>query len=137
MKTIDDVVFDKSFLAIYHKPEHKLIYMQWKDFATSQQYREGLTHALELVNEHGLEKWLGDLKMMQVILSSDEDWTNEVWYPLIAKSSLRKMAIVTSLDYFNNSAVRRIVTKAESVINFETRYFVDVNEAESWLKNNS
>lgn len=134
MKTIDDVVFDKSFLTIYHKPEHKLVHLQWKDFATSLQYREGLNYALELVKEHGIENWLANLKLMQVILSSDEEWTSEIWYPLLAKTAIKKMAIVTSLDFLNNSAVKRIVTRSEPVINFETRYFVDFNEADSWLK---
>jgi len=131
--TITDVIFDKSFLTIYHQAESKLIHLKWKGYATSEQFREGLNAALELVKEHQVEHWLGNLKMMQVILSSDEDWATEVWYPLIVETHIRKMAIVTSLDFFNNSAVKRIVDKSEPVTNFEIRYFVDITEAVTWL----
>ncbi len=131
--TITDVIFDKSFLTIYHQTESKLIHLKWKGYATSEQFREGLNAALELVKEHDIQHWLGNLKMMQAILSSDEEWSTQVWYPLIAETHIRKMAIVTSLDFFNNSTVKRIVTKSESVTNFETRYFVDITEAVTWL----
>ncbi len=133
MKTISDVVFDKSFLSISLVPEAKIIHLKWKGYSTSEQFREGLNAALELVQEHGIEYWLGNLKLMQVILSGDEEWATTEWYPLIVKTKVKKMAIVTSLDYFNNSTVKRIVERSEPVTNFETRYFVDVNEAYEWL----
>lgn len=131
--TITDVLFDKSYLTIYHQTDSKLIHLKWKGYATSEQFREGLNAALYLVKEHQIENWLGNLKMMQVILSSDEEWATEVWYPQLADTTLRKMAIVTSLDFLNNSAVKRIVSKSEPVTNFETRYFVDITEAVTWL----
>lgn len=131
--TIDDVVYDKTYLTIYHKAEEKLIHLQWKGYTTSEQFRDGLNTALELVREHDIQNWLGNLKLMQVILSSDEEWAGTEWYPLIAKTNLKQMAIVTSLDYFNNTVVKRIVEKSEPMINFETRYFVDLNEAFDWL----
>jgi hypothetical protein len=131
--TIDDVVFDKTFLTIYYLADERLIHLQWKGYTTSDQFREGLNVALDLVREHRIENWLGNLKLMQVILSSDEEWTNTEWYPQIAQTALKRMAIVTSLDFFNNSTVKRIVEKAEPTINFETRYFVDVKDAHDWL----
>jgi hypothetical protein len=133
--TIDDVVFDKTFLTIYHLSEESLIHLQWKGYTTSDQFREGLNVALDLVRENHIENWLGNLKLMQVILSSDEEWTNTEWFPQIAQTTLKRMAIVTSLDFFNNTAVKRIVEKAEPTINFETRYFVDVKDAHDWLTN--
>ena len=42
--------------------------------------------------------------------------------------------MVISLDYFNQSAVNRIMTKAEKLISFETEYFDDVEKARDWLK---
>jgi len=131
--TIDDVLFDKSYLTISHKAEEKLIHLKWKGFTTSEQYREGLNFALEYVRENQIENWLGNLKMMEIILPADEEWTMKVWNPMITASPIRKMAIVTSLDYLNNAAVKRIVSPYTENSNFETRFFVDVSEARSWL----
>ncbi|MDQ3051860.1 MAG: hypothetical protein M3Q95_13300 [Bacteroidota bacterium] len=130
---VKDVLFDSEFLAIYHEPEARLIHLKWKGFASSDNFRDGLNIALEAVKEHGIENWLGNLKLMESIQPADEEWASMVWFPQIAVSSLRKMAIVTSLDYFNNTSVKRIVNSAVPVINFETRYFVDVVPAKEWL----
>ena len=131
--TVKDVVFDTSYLTIFFNADDSLIHLRWKGFATSEQFREGLMFALQVVSENQVENWLGNLKMMQNIQAVDEEWTNKIWYPMIAETPLKKMAIVTSLDFLNNASVRRIVKAAENEINFETRYFVDVNDAHNWL----
>lgn len=130
---VKDVLFDSDSLAIYFEAESKLIHLKWKGFASSDNFRDGLNFALAVVKEHQVENWLGNLKLMESILPADEEWTTKVWYPKIAETTLKKMAIVTSLDYFNNTAVKRIVSTSEPVINFETRYFIDIVPAKEWL----
>lgn len=133
MMTVKDVVFDTTYITIFFNPEESLVHLRWKGFASSEQFREGLNFALEVVKENQVENWLGDLKMMQAIQPADEEWSTKVWYPRLAESALNKMAIVTSLDFLNNSSVRRIVNASADEISFETRYFVDVNDAHNWL----
>ena len=89
--------------------------------------------ALEKVNEHEITGWLANLKHMESILPADEEWAVKNWFPKIARTGLKKMGIVTSLDFFNNVAVKRIMNTAEPVIGFETRYFVDPQDARDWL----
>jgi hypothetical protein len=132
--TLQEVLFDKSFLTIQYSADDKLIHLKWKGHSTSEQYKEGLNFALEMVKDLHIENWLGNLKMMEIILPQDEDWSTQEWYPLLAKTTLKKMAIVTSLDFLNNSAVKRIVKTSEDLTTFETRFFVDVADAHFWLK---
>lgn len=134
MEIVSEVVFDQNFLTIYHKPEVKQIHLKWKGFANSQQYRESMNTALRIVGEKGVENWLGDLKQMQIILPQDEDWTIESWFPALAATGLKKLAIVTSMDFLNNAAVKRMVTAAQPSVRFETRYFIDVADATRWLE---
>jgi hypothetical protein len=137
MEMTTDVVFDNGYLTIYLHPDKKQIHLKWKGFATSAQFREGLRVALELVREKEVEYWLGDLKFMEVILPQDEEWATTIWFPAIAATGLKKMAIITSLDFLNNSAVKRMVTASAPHNTYETRYFVDAGEAASWLEENN
>jgi len=130
---VKEIVFDKEFLAIYHETENKLLHLKWKGFASSEDFRDGLIFALEAVKDFQIEHWLGNLKQMESIHPADEEWASQVWFPQIAETSLRKMAIVTSLDYFNNTSVKRIINTIVPKLNFETRYFVDVIIAKDWL----
>lgn len=134
MEMISDVIFDQNHLTIFHKPELKQIHLKWKGFATSAQFREALEIALEVVKERGVENWLGDLKHMQMIHPQDEDWATNSWFPAIAATGLKKMAIVTSLDYLNNNSVKRMVNTTSPRFNFESRYFVDAEQAAQWLE---
>ena len=132
--TANDIVFDQDFLTIYANPDKHQVKLKWKKFATSDQFREGLNVALDAVIEHNAKYWLANLKNMEAILPPDEDWATNVWFPKIAATGIQKMAIVTSLDYFNNTSVKKIVSTVQPVINFETKYFVDVNDANAWLE---
>ena len=134
MEITSEVIYDKDFLTIFLKPELKQIHLKWKGYAASDQFRDGLNAALKLVKERKLEYWLGDLKLMQLILPFDEEWTTNMWFPLIATTSLKKMAIVTSLDFLNNSAVKRMVNATAPLNTIETRFFVDASEAMAWLE---
>lgn len=131
--TINEVLYDKDHLTIYANPDLKLIHLKWKRFANSDQFREGMKVALDIVKEQGIELWLANLKLMEAISPPDEEWTINYWLPLLGDSSLQKLAIVTSLDYFNNTSVKRILNTPQPVMNFETRYFVDFADAKEWL----
>lgn len=132
--TANDILFDQDFLTIYVNPDQHLVKLKWKKFATSDQFREGLNVALDAVIEHNAKYWLANLKHMEAILPADEEWATNVWFPKIAVTSIQKMAIVTSLDYFNNTSVKKIISTAQPVISFETKYFVDVSDAKAWLE---
>lgn len=131
--TGEHFIFDEPFLRIGHDPEHALLHLVWSGYAPSKDYRRGLDLALEFVLENEVELWLADLREMGAILQGDEKWTNTVWFPLLAKSALQKMAILRSGDYFNDTSVDRIMTSASEVVGFEVGYFRTQKEAQEWL----
>ena len=130
---MEKAIFDKPFLIITHDDEHKLIHLRWKQLATSEEFRGALNYALSVVMEKKVERWLANLRDMSIIREADRKWTNDEWFPKLVKTKLRKLAIVNSLDYLNQSSVTKIMTHAGNIINFETNYFTDVNAAKEWL----
>ncbi len=135
--TVDEILFDKSFLTIFVKPEQSTIHLRWKGLATSEQFREGFLFALESIRENQIENCIANLKMMEMIHIHDEEWATEIFYPLIAATTIKKMAIITSLDFLNNAAIKRIVKNAAAISGFETRFFIDTPEATAWFGTSS
>jgi len=133
MVTLETVLFTSDVVDIFHDTDNHYVHIQWKRFADSNQFRKALEFGYDQVVEHNMTGWLGNLKHMESILPVDEEWAANVWIPKLAKTGVAKMAIVTSLDFFNNVAVKRIMQTADPVINFETRYFVDLQDARDWL----
>ncbi|MFI5218968.1 MAG: STAS/SEC14 domain-containing protein [Bacteroidia bacterium] len=130
---MEKLIFDKSYLSIFYDDDEKLIHLRWKKLATPEEFREGLNFALSKVVENKIERWLANLRDMSVIREAERKWTNEEWFPRLVKTGLRKMAIVNSLDYLNQSSVTKIMTHAGNIINFETHYFTDAENARAWL----
>jgi hypothetical protein len=132
---MEKIIFDKSFLTIFADDEIKQIHLRWKKFANSDEFREGLNFAYEYVKNNNIKKWLANLRDMSIIKEADRDWVNNEWFPLMAKTGLERMAIIISHDYFNQSAITRIMNKAEEEqhLRYATEYFNDIDRARAWL----
>ena len=129
----DIAKYNKEHLSIFYDNETRMVRLKWKAFANSTQLREGLDAGLEIVKQEKALLWLADLKQMQSISPEDEEWIIQKWFPKIVLTGLKKMATVTSLDYFNNASVNRIMKSSKPLITFETDYFVDSSDDIKWL----
>lgn len=124
---------ETEFVTATIDPAIRLIQLRWKGFAPTPEFRRTLDEALQSVLEHKLLYWLADLRGMSAILRRDEQWSSTDWFPRAAASGLKKMAIVTSTDLFNQMSVERIMDDAAGVITFQTAYFDDADVARAWL----
>ena len=133
MLQADIAIYDKEHLAIFYDINTRMVRMKWKGFATSEQLREGLNEVLEIVKREKSLLWLADLKHMQSINQNDENWIINEWFPKIVLTGVKKLAFVTSLDYFNNASINRIMRSTQPLITFETEFFIAAGDATRWL----
>lgn len=126
-------IFDQPYLSVFFEEEKSMIHLRWKKLASPDEYRTGLEFALEMVKTHHIRLWLANLREMSVIREAERNWTNETWFPKLTQTSLKKLAIINSMDYFNQSSVSKIMNRAQPILSFETRYFNDLDEARNWL----
>ena len=129
----DIAIYNKEHLAVFYDESARMARMKWKGFATSPQLREGLNEFLNIVVREKSLICLADLKQMQSITQADEEWIINEWFPKIVLSGMKKLAFVTSLDYFNNTSINRIMRATQPLITFETEYFIDSGDAFKWL----
>ena len=127
------VSFDEKFLQIYYDETVPCVTMQWKDFATSEEFKIGLNKGLDLLMEQNTENWLADLRKMDVIDPDDEKWSNEDWFPRALAGGVKKMALIPSVDIFNNMSVESIMNEVAGT-GLVVHYFDNVEEAKTWLK---
>jgi hypothetical protein len=114
-------------------PADRMITLSWTGYAPSVAYRSILNEALANVKALDLQHWLADLQGMDAIMQQDEQWTTSDWFPRLGSSGLKRMAILTSSDYFNQMSVDRIMTAATATMPLEVAYFDDVEQAKDWL----
>ncbi len=127
------VILDRPYVNIVADDATRTITLRWTDYSPSKEYREALDLACTAVKERGVRLWLADLRRMGAILQDDEKWTVSDWFPRMAKAGLKRMAILTSTDYFNQMSVDRIMEDSAPVIGFDVAYFDDEHQARKWL----
>lgn len=122
-----------EYVTVGSETEQGLITLTWTGFAPSPIFRSILEDALMNVRLHKLSFWLADLRQMNAILRQDEQWSANDWFPRAAASGLKRMAILTSSDYFNQMSVERIMNSATPELPFAVSYFDDLLAARAWL----
>jgi len=128
------MIYDqKPYLDIHHIEDGNIVLMEWKDAPDSDQLKEGLNNGLVCLKAQKAYKWIGDVRKMGAIYEEDQTWSNTVWFPSALQAGIRYMAVLVSKDVFNLLTVEEIMNKVES-LNFESRYFDDVESAKEWLK---
>lgn len=120
-------------MTVESEPDTGLITLTWTGFAPSTVFRSILEDALMNVRLQHLSFWLADLRKMNAILRQDEQWSANDWFPRLAASGLKRMAILTSSDYFNQTSVDRIMSDATPELTFTVSYFDDPATARAWL----
>jgi hypothetical protein len=127
------VHFDESFLKISFDEAANCVVMEWKSFATSDEFRKGLNEGLKLIEQMDATNWLADLREMGAIDPDDEEWSNTDWFPRALSAGINRMAIVPSSDIFNSLSVENIMNAVEGT-NLITHYFKEVQPAREWLR---
>ncbi len=127
------VHFDESYLKISYDAEADCVIMEWKDFATSDEFRNGLSEGLKLIQQKKTGNWLADLRKMEAIDPVDEQWSNTDWFPRALQAGINRMAIVPSEDIFNSISVENIMNAVAGTV-LVTHYFKEAEEAKSWMK---
>lgn len=122
-----------EYVTVESEVEAGLITLTWNGFAPSPVFRSILEDALMNVRLHRISFWLADLRKMNAILRQDEQWSANDWFPRAAHSGLKRMAILTSSDYFNQMSVERIMNNATPELPFAVSYFDNADSARAWL----
>lgn len=117
---------------IYYEPAIDSVIMEWKGYATSQEFKEGTELMLKMLIKHNTFKVLAAVKDMTIIAREDQEWLDTDFLPRATERGFRVLAVVRPLSYFNKVAIESIsyrVDKNKLAINF----FNDESDAKEWL----
>jgi hypothetical protein len=133
----EDMLFYKSdYLEIYYEHEQKLVETRWLAFAPSKDYREGLSHYLDVIRRQEAKLWLGDYRLARVIRLEDQQWAAREWFPtfLPLAAGIERMARVQSVDVFSQVSSDNMKEKIDmGGLPFLFSEFRHYEDAKAWL----
>lgn len=131
------ILFDQKHVVISYHSLDKYLYVEWKGFATNDQYREVLSRQIDYTKKYGAAKICYDLRKMAVISTENQSYTNEVYFPEVSKAGSKFAAIILpDVNVFGKASVEAILGKKNEAL-FKAEVFQGENSAPAalaWLK---
>ena len=130
-KTGDEVYLDAPYLSIRWRSIPRILYAEWKGFATSSEFRAALLIGVRAIREHHAIGYVSDARKAKLILPEDEKWGREVWLPQAISAGLKRMAVVTASAGLSKMAYEDAATAIDSH-GLSMRTFNSVAAATTW-----
>lgn len=124
-------VFESQNIVIERDDKLKCLIQNWKGFATSDRFREGIQKTIDLFQDKKLNKILSNTKDFGMVKKEDTEWVNSYSMPILIKNGLRYMAFVVPSNVFAQMSVENF--KKEMAGPVELRFYEDVDKAKEWM----
>ena len=122
---------DNPVCSIFFDESVSCITVIWRNYATSTQLRfihESILHHLQ---EHGVNKVLGDDSALPTIHAEDQEWIIKEWLPRAMAAGLKATANKQPLSHFGKVSVGNV--QAGLPAGLITRSFDTLEDARAWL----
>ena len=127
----DETYLDEPYLSIRWRSVPRMLYAEWKGFATSAEFRAALLKGLQAIRERHVLAYVSDARKAKVMLTEDEVWANDVWLPQAVAAGLRRMAMVTAESGLSKVIIEDTSRKFDQR-GLEMRSFKSVAAATTW-----
>ena len=131
--TTDDIFLDEPYLSIRWRAIPKVLYAEWKGFATSAEFRAALLTGVRAIRERHVLGYVSDGRKAKVFLPEDEKWAREVWLPQAVAAGLKRMAMVTAEAGLGKVAIQAAVAAMDNH-GLSMRRFDSVDAATVWAQ---
>ena len=126
------ILFEKPFLVIEWDADNKLLIQNWKGFASSSQFREGIEKSVEIFRQKQVLRLLSNTKESSVVKKEDTEWAATYALGNMVKNGLKAVAFIVPTSVFAGVSVSNFEEKSHEMP-VVLKYFDDVDKAIEWL----
>ena len=127
-----DVHADLPYLYIAWDGEHRCIYLEFKGFATSAEFRSGTMMVIDAIRERKATSLISDNRRLEVVTNEDQLWLRDTLVPQAAAGGLKRAAVVVAHQGLGRYASQEILNRLPSGM-FVTRTFDSPDDAKEWI----
>lgn len=125
-------VYETQNIVIERDDKLKCLIQNWRGFATSDNFRDGIKKTEELFEDKSLNKILSNTKDFGMVKKEDTEWVSNHSMPTLIERGLRYMAFVVPSNVFSQMSVENFKKQSENVV--QIRYFDNVQKAKEWME---
>jgi hypothetical protein len=129
----DETYLDEPYLSIRWRAVPKILYAEWKGFATSAEFRAALLTGIRAIGERHIDGYVSDARKAKVVVPEDEKWGRDVWLPQAVAAGLKRMAIVVAPSGLARQSFESAATQIDAH-GLSMRTFHSVAAATVWAQ---
>lgn len=127
------ILFESKAVAISWNEVDRFLHVEWKGYSGNAEYLDILAKQLDFTKKKQAAKILYDLRKMGVVSADNQKYTNETYFPEMAKAGSTYAAIVIPENIFGEASVNTILGKKNEAL-FDAKLFKDTTSAVNWLR---
>lgn len=125
-------VYEAQNIIIERDDKLKCLIQNWRGFANSDKFRDGIKQTEELFKDKTLNKIISNTKDFGMVKKEDTEWVSNQSMPILIERGLKYMAFVVPSNVFSQMSVENFKKQSENVV--QIRYFDDVEKAKEWME---
>jgi hypothetical protein len=129
----DETYLDEPYLSIRWRAVPRILYAEWKGFATSPEFRAALLTGVRAIREHHVVGYVSDARRAKVFIDEDLKWVGEVWLPQALAAGLKRMAMVTAPQGLGKVIIEEVAKEIDNH-GLAMRKFDSVAAATVWAQ---
>lgn len=126
-------VIDGDRVTLWYHPEHRIVHHQFRKYMYGEHFRAVLDRGIELMQEHGANKWLSDDRGNSTLSTEDGEWAMQDWTPRAVAAGWQYWAIVLPERAVGQIDMRKYMTRGEA-LGIQVQVFTDPILALAWLE---
>ena len=126
------IYLDAPYVLITWDPDTQAVYVKWKAWANSSEYRAAQEVIIRALRENHASRNLIDSTDRKVVTDDDQKWLVEDWMPRATAAGRRWTAIVMPKSALGRTIAENIDNSGRSERN-TIEHFETVEEAKAWL----
>jgi hypothetical protein len=127
-----DVHADLPYMYIAWDGEHNCVYVEFKGFATSAEFRTGTMKVIDAIRERNATSLISDNRRLEVVTNEDQLWLRDTLVPQAAALGMKRAAVVVAHQGLGKYASQEILNRLPSGM-FVTRTFDSLDDAKTWI----
>lgn len=126
-------LIDDEFVSLWYHVDAKVVHHKIKTFLTPGVFERLLSTGADVLEKHGVKKWLSDDRNNVVIAPEDMKWADAVWHPRVQMAGFRYWAIVVPSMAVGALQLKSVLQKRRKQ-GLIVELFETVDEAMAWLR---
>ncbi|TAE74352.1 MAG: hypothetical protein EAZ85_04780 [Bacteroidetes bacterium] len=130
---METTLYETNYLKIIHNSEHNFLFISWIGFTSSQEFRDGINHIFDLMNQHQIKKTITDITEHKVISTEDQEYAAKLSIDFSRNFWDVKRALIPPKDVFARFSIKQVNAQVAKQEAQERRFFINYEEAFEWI----